>query len=264
MLGRIQRIVPIVLACATGIVVLSSFFLNIPHGLAIRQAAVEWATVLAAFAVLLGLVNVLVVHVQRVGNQTRGWPYSLILLLSAVGVIVAGLVDTIVARRPGASGPIVGFIFRFGLVSGEAALAGSLLFFLTLAAYRAIRRQLTPGLFLFMGSALIVLAAAVPFPTPYSTILAEVRDRAVLPWAVGGARGLILGVALGTVAMGVRLLLGLEQPYLSSAESKRSVTAPALGGQEPVGWMERIDARLGIRDEQPVPAGAPGPEKTQT
>jgi hypothetical protein len=158
----------------------------------------------------------------------------------------------------------VGFIFRFGLVSGEAALAGSLLFFLTLAAYRAIRRQLTPGLFLFMGSALIVLAAAVPFPTPYSTILAEVRDRAVLPWAVGGARGLILGVALGTVAMGVRLLLGLEQPYLSSAESKRSVTAPALGGQEPVGWMERIDARLGIRDEQPVPAGAPGPEKTQT
>jgi hypothetical protein len=32
-------------------------------------------------------------------------------------------------------------------------------------------------------------------------------------WAAGGARGILLGVALGATATGLRVLLGTERPY---------------------------------------------------
>jgi hypothetical protein len=31
--------------------------------------------------------------------------------------------------------------------------------------------------------------------------------------SLGGARGILLGVALGTIVVGVRLLLGIDRPY---------------------------------------------------
>jgi len=31
--------------------------------------------------------------------------------------------------------------------------------------------------------------------------------------AIAGARGLLLGVALGTVATGIRILIGVDRPY---------------------------------------------------
>jgi len=32
-------------------------------------------------------------------------------------------------------------------------------------------------------------------------------------WAVGGARGLLLGVALGSITAGLRVLLATDRPY---------------------------------------------------
>ena len=46
--------------------------------------------------------------------------------------------------------------------------------------------------------------------------------RETLPWArewilgvmsLGGARGILLGVALGTIVVGLRLLIGIDRPY---------------------------------------------------
>jgi hypothetical protein len=32
-------------------------------------------------------------------------------------------------------------------------------------------------------------------------------------WALGGARGILIGVALGTITTGLRVLFGVDRPY---------------------------------------------------
>jgi hypothetical protein len=65
--------------------------------------------------------------------------------------------------------------------------------------------------------ALIVLAPWPSFiPNPSLAGTATLRDflsAIVRVPAVAGARGLLLGIALGAIATGIRVLVGLDRPY---------------------------------------------------
>ncbi|MGB9724431.1 MAG: hypothetical protein ACPL7G_11130, partial [Chloroflexia bacterium] len=92
MLKRIVTvIVPWVLASTVGLLVLVHYFLAVPGLDLLFNGLVEWATIIAAFGLLLGLVNVARVHGRRVMRREKDWPYSLVLLLSALTVLVLGL-----------------------------------------------------------------------------------------------------------------------------------------------------------------------------
>ena len=65
---------------------------------------------------------------------------------------------------------------------------------------------------------LIVAAVALLGSTPIVGMewLADVRDWIVNVPGMAGARGLLLGVALGTVITGLRVFLTIERPYSES------------------------------------------------
>jgi hypothetical protein len=63
--------------------------------------------------------------------------------------------------------------------------------------------------FLFIGAALLVLVTMILPPWFQIPGLNEFRS-----WiAQSGARGVLLGVALGTIATGLRILTGTDRPY---------------------------------------------------
>jgi len=67
---------------------------------------------------------------------------------------------------------------------------------------------------LFLVTVLVVLLGTVPlFFFGELPLLTSVRGWIAQVPAVAGARGLLLGVALGTVATGLRILLGVDRPY---------------------------------------------------
>ncbi|MBN1680077.1 MAG: hypothetical protein JW966_07280 [Anaerolineae bacterium] len=173
---------------------------------------IQLVALISALAVLVGIVNLLAVHTGRIRHTEYGWPYSLIVLLAAVAVVVLRIID----RAEGWSGDLEGEtvslrVFEAVQVSLESALMGLLVFFLVYAAYRLMRRDVTVWNVLFLAAIVVVLVGWIPLEN--MDALGDVRDWLVRVPVSAGARGILIGVGLGTVTVGVRVLLGQDRSY---------------------------------------------------
>ena len=93
-------------------------------------------------------------------------------------------------------------------------MAALLVFTLGLAAFRLLRARRNAGTVLFLVIVVLVLLGSTPLLG--LGWLAGVRDWIVNVPAMAGTRGLLLGVAIGTVITGLRVLLTLDRPYTES------------------------------------------------
>lgn len=209
MLRRIATVwIPWILASSVGLLVLLRFFVS---GMdALSGSLVEWATIIAGFAVLVGLVNVARSHGRKVLRREKGWPYSLALLLSALGVLVVGLLPT----SRGVSDPAVRWIFLNVIEPLATAFFSLLAFFLASAIFRALRLRNIEAVLLTLSAVLVLLGqlpirAWVPFLEP----VARLQEWLLQVPAMAGVRALLIGAAIGAMATAMRVILGLERPY---------------------------------------------------
>lgn len=218
---RFISLISAIFAIGAGVIVLLGYlFPNVPllEGLLlqdIRWLLVSWASTLAAVAVWIGILNLLSVHWKKFNSQAPGWPYSLFLILSLVVVIIAGLVGWFLERDKGASNAISVWIFTYIQVTVGATLSGLTAFFLIFAGYRLLRRPPSLLIVVFLITAILSLIFMAPLPigVPDLGILRDLWGWVTRVPAVAGARGLLLGVGLGIVATGLRILLALDRPY---------------------------------------------------
>ncbi len=206
----ITSIIITVVAIAVGVVVLLGYFLStIPTLAALRTIFVGWAVILAAVATLVGIVNLLSVHINRVNDGEKGYGYSLVFLTFFLLTLVLGL-----ARI------FTGTDFLPQAVSAvqmpvEASLMAILTVVLAFAAIRLLRRRRTFFSIVFFISALVFLTLGSGL---FSSLLPGIPALQTLVGAlnrlpVAGARGILLGVALGSLATGLRILMGADRPY---------------------------------------------------
>lgn len=204
-----KKILPItnaIIAIVSGVFVLLGYF--IPSGFrGIQSVLIGWAILLAAFALLLGIVNLITVHWKKIGTEGQDSTYSIVLLISLVlTIFIVGI--------SGPTGSWSLWVFNTFQVPVEVSLLAILAFVLVYAATRLLTRRPKWYTILFLVTVLVVLLGSVPLfligeLTPLSTLRSWLSQ---VP-AVAGARGLLLGVALGTVATGLRILMGVDRPY---------------------------------------------------
>jgi hypothetical protein len=85
---------------------------------------------------------------------------------------------------------------------------------LAVASIRLLRRKAGLFTYVFIGTALLVLLGTAPlYGIGEVSFLYQVRTWIASVLSVAGARGVLLGVALGTVATGIRILMGVDRPY---------------------------------------------------
>jgi hypothetical protein len=167
-------------------------------------------SVTAAVAVAVGLLNLLGVHLGRFVHAERGWPYSLIALVTALIVIVLRILDRAeVWKGDLEDEQLSARLFEAVQVSLEAALASLLVFFLVYAAYRLMRREVTIWNTIFSLALIVVLIGWIPAQSLGT--LGGLRDWFVEIPVSAGARGILIGVALGTLMVGVRVLTGQDR-----------------------------------------------------
>lgn len=197
-------------ATGTGILVLLGYFFQLDVLIGLRLLLIQWAVLLAAAALMLGLFNLLSVHWNKVSLQQDGWPYSAMLILFFLVTLVLGLLF-------GPDYEVVLLLFRYVQIPVEASLMALLAISLAVAGFRLLSRRRDLVSLAFVGTTLIVLLGTAPWPIggESSVYLAfsDVRAWVSQVWAAAGARGILLGVALGAITTGLRVLLASDRPY---------------------------------------------------
>lgn len=196
-------VAPTVITLITGLLVLLSFILPLPGLVALRNVLIEIAVIVASMALILGFVRLLSLHWGRFKQRRSG--YSLVAFLAALITFVVLLADR--ALGWGATR----FVFDAVIVPVQSSLGALVAVILGTAALRMARRRRSWGAVWFLVSAIVVLLTQVPANEGLGSVLQPIRDlfNAV---AMGGLRGLLLGVALGTLAVAVRVLLAIDRP----------------------------------------------------
>ena len=194
--------IPTAIAIGVGLVVLLDFFFTLPLLDSIGIAFREWTIILTGFAVLLGLGNLLQVHLSRIFRRSEpNTGYSVLVLLTAATVFFAGLLFGLPSAQ-------MDWVFNNVYVPLQGAFFALVAFFLATAAYRALRAR-------SIETTLMLVAALIVFlgQTPLLSGLTQLKEWVLNVPSTAGARGILLGVALGTIATGLRLIVGLDRPY---------------------------------------------------
>ncbi len=208
----LKRTIPMAIALAIGFLMLIDFFFDESHINALGGFFVDSAVIVVAFALLLGLLNVLIVHFKRIRRREDGWPYSIFLVGIALIVLLGGI-----------SGPetdVVEWIFDNVQFPLQAATFSLLAFYVATAAYRAFRLRSLESI-AFILAVIVVLLGQVPIGRYLSDFLPAAKDWILDVPGTAGVRGIIIGVALGTIATGVRVLMGFDRPYSGEGGSDK-------------------------------------------
>ena len=191
-------------AISFGFIILAT--LLIPGFDDLRNRILNWTILLAAVALLLGLANLFMVHFHKLRNREKPI-YSFILL--------AGLLATfLITLWEGSQGITASWIFNNIQVPVETSLMAVLAISLTIAAARILQQRKDVMSVAFLATLFALLLSSGPLfgiEIPFFT-------HAVGPYinnflSAGALRGLLIGVSLGTLTTGLRILIGADRPY---------------------------------------------------
>lgn len=200
----------VVIAAVVGLIVLIGYFISIPLILDFRQLLIQWAVLLAAAAIFMGLINLFIVHWNKVNDQEAGWAYSAILIFFLMVSLALGLIF-------GPDFEVMFLLFNYVQLPVEAALMALLAVSLVVAGFRFFSRRRDIYSILFVLTATLVLLGNSPWlmgsDSGIALWIGNIRAWIAQVWSTGGARGILLGVALGAVVTGLRVLMGTERPY---------------------------------------------------
>jgi hypothetical protein len=169
------------------------------------------AVILAGFAVLFGIINLCLVHFNKIRRKQKGSGYSAILVIALVVTFLLGILAHYIPLFSG----IFNDTFEYIQLPVETSLMALLAVTLTYASIRLLRRRMNLLSVVFLATAFIILVGTVPWPFLGDIpILSDtIRPFIAQVLAASGARGILIGVGLGTLTTGLRILFGADRPY---------------------------------------------------
>ena len=195
------------IAIGVGMVVLLGYFLQVDLLINVRIVLLEWGTILVGIALLVGVINLFNVHLNKVLSEDNPNRYNSIALLS-------GLILTLVVVgwfKPTHSVSV--WIFNYIQIPIEASLVALLAIILIYAGVRLLRQKPNLLTIIFIATTVIILLVSGPLFGIEITGLSALRIWIGKVPAVAGARGILLGISLGIITAGLRVLMGADRPY---------------------------------------------------
>lgn len=86
-----KREVPLLIAFIVGVIMITSYFVPRWPFSELSQTFTNWVSIIAAFAIFLGMINLIRIHGNRISRGSKGWFYSATLLLGLFVTMIAGL-----------------------------------------------------------------------------------------------------------------------------------------------------------------------------
>ena len=198
----------LIVSILSGLIVLIGYFFPIPFIETIRTPMLNWAVILAGVASLVAIIHLIFsVHLKRLRENGSRKFFSIVVILTFLIVLIAGI-------YLGPAHPQYQKVVTSIQVPIETSLMALLAITLSYSSLQLLKRQrnwfgivffLSVILFLVVNSGVLAFSADIPL---LQDLLAGFHQ---LPAA--GARGILLGIALASLATGVRILIGSDRPY---------------------------------------------------
>jgi hypothetical protein len=206
------RQVPALLAFVAAMIPIVAFFIGTEPIQDLNDTFDSWLIIVAGFALPLGVVSFLIHHLTRVRKRQKRWPSSVISVTSFTAMALLGLFHGVGERPDGSLYPFT-WLFQNMFNPLSATMFSLLAFMVASAAFRAFRvRSLEAGLLMFSG--VLVMLGRVPLGGLIHPVLPRVSDW-IMQWPNTAAqRGIMIGAALGAASMCIRVILGIERPYM--------------------------------------------------
>jgi small-conductance mechanosensitive channel len=199
-----------ILAVLSGLIVLLAYFLPITILKDSSQLIINWAVSLSGMAMLVAIISLVASHWQKLRQKKNAERYSILVIFGFLLTLLFGLV----LGGPGNS--VYQNVVTHIILPIEAGLLGALAAGLVYAGFRLYQANrgwmtlvfgISTVLFLLLYSGIFTSGLDIPIIKEALGVLQRLPD--------AGGRGIVIGLALGTIAAGLRILLGVDRPYSS-------------------------------------------------
>ena len=169
--------------------------------------ALRYMSIVAGFALLLGVISITRVSAGVVRKREKDWPHKIVLLLCLFTMAGFGIFQGIT------SGTVFEWLFENIQKPMMATMFSVLAFFIASAAYRAFRARTVEATILLI-TAVVVMLGRVPMGQYVYEHFPAVANWIMMFPSVAVQRGIIIGAALGAASMSLRIILGIERTYM--------------------------------------------------
>ncbi len=204
-----KREIPVIITLVSGLFCLIGFF--VPHPLIhnLYSDMQNWAIVVVGCTYVLGVANLLRINSRQIQRKERDWVYKIVLIAGMLITMAVGFSElsryTEVTSR-------FQWIYRTFYSPMAATMFALLAFFIASAAFRAFRIRSMEALLLAIA-AFILMLGRVPLGNVIHPLLPQAADWLMEIPQNAAKRGILIGAALGVMATGIRVILGLEKTY---------------------------------------------------
>ncbi|MFH1227092.1 MAG: hypothetical protein V1701_04200 [Planctomycetota bacterium] len=236
----IKKQIPLIIAFVMGILFIIQFF--VPHQISqdLLTGTNKWIVIIGGISLLLGISSLIHFHYTNIKRGAPGWGFSVVMFLSFGMAVTAGFLPSIimwfrpVATPEAAPGKWLGFmtlipglnegsplfwIFRNAISPFMATMFSLIGFFIASAAFRAFRARSVEATLLLIAAVIIMLGQTALG----AWIWERIPDIMVWIFSVpntAAKRAILFGIAMGSVAFSLRIILGIERNYLGGTDKK--------------------------------------------
>jgi len=192
-----------------GLFMLVGFFVPHPWVHDLYGDMQTWVIIVVASTYVLGVANLVRINSTQISQRVPDWKYKIVLIVGLVATTVVGFMN-----GSHYSDDNSGFmwIYRTFYTSMAATMFALLAFFIASAAYRAFRIRSLDAMLLAIA-AFILMLVRVPIGNWISPSIPAAADWLMEIPQNAAKRGILIGAALGVMATGIRVILGIEKTY---------------------------------------------------
>ena len=209
-----KREIPILITLISGLFCLIGFFVPHPWVRNGYEDIQNWALILVGLTYVLGVANLLSVNLKSVSTRRADWAYKLVLVVSLLVMMGIGFSE---GDKYLDTTSKFSWMYRNFYSPMSATMFALLAFFIASAAFRAFRIR-SPEAMLLAIAAFILMLGRVPVGNLISHYIPDAADWLMEIPQNAAKRGILIGAALGVMATGIRLILGIEKTYGSGGD----------------------------------------------
>jgi hypothetical protein len=182
------------------------------------------AASIGAFSIGLGVLNLCMVHGKSIAQRRAGWHNSAAFVLAFLSMMVFGFVafyNPVHGKAYPWPVRVYDVLFEGMLQPLQATVFSLLAFYIASAAYRAFRLRSVEATLMMVAAFIVMLGQVpvgmwltqrIPVDSIWGHLRMEVLSQWLLDWiSMAALRAIALGIAIGGLAMSLRIWLSLER-----------------------------------------------------